>query len=99
MEIKGAAMAGTLESSDVQVSIEPSGGGITLDISSSVLNRFGKQIKKSVLDTLAGLEVKSAKVTVVDKGALECTIRARVQCAVYRSAGQTESIPWGGEVC
>lgn len=98
MEVKNAAMAGTLESSDVQITIEPSGDGITLDLSSSVLNRFGKQIRKTVLDTLENLGVKSARVAVVDKGALECTIRARVQCAVYRSAGQTESIPWGKEV-
>lgn len=91
------AMAGTLESSDVQVTIEPSGDGIILDLSSSVLNRFGKQIKKTVLDTLESLGVRSARVAVVDKGALECTIKARVQCAVYRSAGQTENIPWGRE--
>lgn len=97
MEVKNAAMAGTLESSDVQITIEPSGDGITLDLSSSVLNRFGKQIKKTVLGTLENLGVKSARVTVVDKGALECTIKARVQCAVYRSAGQTENIPWGKE--
>lgn len=97
MEVKNAAMAGTLESSDVQVTIEPSGDGIILDLSSSVLNRFGRQIKKTVLDTLEGLGVESARVTVVDKGALECTIKARVQCAVYRSAGQTENIPWGRE--
>lgn len=90
-------MAGTLESSDVQVTIEPSGDGITLDLSSSVLNRFGRQIKKTVLDTLESLGVGSARVTVVDKGALECTIKARVQCAVYRAAGQTENIPWGKE--
>lgn len=97
MEVKNAAMAGTLESSDVQITIEPSGDGITLDLSSSVLNRFGKQIKKTVLGTLENLGVKSARVTVVDRGALECTIKARVQCAVYRSAGQTENIPWGKE--
>lgn len=98
MDIKETAMAGTLESSDVQVTIEPSDGGIMVELASSVLNRFGRQIKKTVVDTLETLDVKSAKVIVVDKGALECTIRARVQCAVYRSNGQTENIPWGKEV-
>lgn len=97
MDIKNAAMAGTLESSDVQVTVEPSGGGLSVDLASSVLNRFGKQIKKTVLDTLEALDVKSAKVTVVDKGALECTIKARVQCAAYRASGQTDNIPWGRE--
>lgn len=98
MDIKNTAMAGTLESSDVQVTIEPSDSGITVELASSVLNRFGRQIKKAVLDTLETLDVKSAKVTVVDKGALDCTIKARVQCAVYRSMGQTDNIPWGKEV-
>ncbi|MDR1884819.1 MAG: citrate lyase acyl carrier protein [Synergistaceae bacterium] len=95
MEIKKTAVAGTLESSDVQVTVEPGGGGITLDLSSSVINQYGRQIKKLVLGTLENLGVKSGKVTVVDKGALDCTIKARVECAVYRSNGQTDGIPWG----
>lgn len=98
MEIKNTAMAGTLESSDVQVTVEPSAQGLSLNISSSVLSRFGRQIKATVLQSLEELGVSSAKVTVVDKGALECTIRARVECAVYRSAGKSENIAWGKAV-
>lgn len=98
MEIQKSAVAGTLESSDVMVSIEP-GEGIELSLSSSVMNQYGRQIKKTVLETLARLEVKNAKLTVVDKGALECTIKARVECAVFRSAGISNSnIPWGGMI-
>jgi len=96
MEITKAAMAGTLESSDAQITIEPSGGGTAIDISSIVLNQYGRQIRAVVLETLNNLGVKSAKVTVVDKGALDCTIRARTECAVYRAAGITGNIPWGG---
>lgn len=96
MEITKAAMAGTLESSDAQITIEPSGSGTVIDISSIVLNQYGRQIKAVVSETLNNLGVKSAKVTVVDKGALDCTIRARTECAVYRAAGITGSIPWGG---
>ena len=98
MEIVKTVMAGSLESSDVQVTIEPSGGGITVDISSGVLRQYGRQIKRVVLETLERLDVKSAKVTVVDKGALDCTIRARVEAAVFRSMERTENIPWGGAV-
>ena len=97
MEIVNAAIAGTLESSDVQVTVEPSGGGIAVDISSNVLNQYGRQIKAVVLDTLNILGVKSAKITVVDQGALDCTIKARTECAVYRAAGFTGAIPWGSE--
>ena len=96
MEIEKAAMAGTLESSDVQVTIEPADSKLTLDLSSSVLGQYGRQIRRVVLDTLSSLGVEAAKVTVVDKGALDCTIKARTECAVYRAAGFDGPIPWGG---
>ena len=98
MKIENSAMAGTLESSDAQVTIEP-GEGIDLSIQSSVLNQYGRQIKATVLETLERLDVKDAKVTIVDKGALECTLKARVECAVFRSCGASASnIPWGGVI-
>jgi citrate lyase subunit gamma (acyl carrier protein) len=35
----------------------------------------------------------------VDKGALDCTIKARVECAVFRSCGASAAnIPWGGAI-
>ena len=92
MEIRKAAMAGTLESSDAQVTVEPGQGGIDLNIESSVIHQFGRQIRATVL------EVSDAKVTVVDKGALDCTLKARVECAVYRSNEITENLPWGGVI-
>ena len=98
MDILKSAVAGSLESSDVQVTIEPGQDGISVDISSSVLRQYGRQIKKVVLETLERLDVRSANLTLVDKGALDCTIRARVESAVYRSIGQSEGIPWGGAV-
>ena len=51
-----------------------------------------------MLQTLDTLGVKDARVDVVDKGALDCTIKARVECAVYRAAGVTEGYPWGGAI-
>lgn len=99
MIIEKSAVAGTLESSDAQVTVEPAAGGIELEISSSVMNQYGRQIKATVLETLERLEVKSGRVTVVDKGALDCTLKARVECAVFRSCGQSDkNIPWGGAV-
>ena len=52
MEIQKAAVAGTLESSDAQVTVEPGTGGIHLELSSSVMNQYGRQIKATVLETL-----------------------------------------------
>ena len=99
MDILKPAVAGTLESSDAQVTVEPGEGGIDLSLSSSVMNQYGRQIKAAVLETLERLEVKNARVTVVDKGALDCTLKARVECAVFRSCGASQrNIPWGGAV-
>ena len=93
------AVAGTLESSDAQVTVEPGEGSLELDLSSSVMNQYGRQIKATVLETLERLGVSDARVTVVDKGALDCTLKARVECAVFRSCGASErNIPWGGAV-
>ena len=98
MKNEKSAMAGTLESSDAQVTIEPA-EGLELNIQSSVLNQYGRQIKATVLETLNRLDVKDAKVTIVDKGALDCTLKARVECAVFRSCDASEAnIPWGGAV-
>lgn len=99
LKIKKSAIAGTLESSDAMVTVEPNeAGGITLDVTSPVMNQFGTAIKKTVLDTLERLNVEDAKVTVADKGALDCTLKARVECAVFRSDDQNENLPWGGAI-
>lgn len=98
MEIKHSAVAGTMESSDAMVTVE-SGKGMELSISSPVIHQFGVQIRRVVLETLKRLNVTDARVTVVDQGALDCTIQARVECAVYRAAdGSEKNIPWGGAV-
>lgn len=84
MKIENSAMAGTLESSDAQVTIEP-GEGIDLSIQSSVLNQYGRQIKATVLETLECLDVKDAKVTIVDKGVLESSLASSLPSASHLS--------------
>ena len=98
MEIKKAAVAGTLESSDAMVTIEPNEKGIEFGLESTVINQFGHSIRKTVLETLERLGVTDAKVRVVDKGALDCTLKARVEGAVYRAVDQKENLPWGGAI-
>ena len=99
MEIQKTAIAGTLESSDAQITVEPAENGIELTLDSSVMNQYGRQIREAVLNVLEELGVENGKVTVVDKGGLECTLKARVECAVFRSCDISEkNIPWGGIV-
>ena len=78
--------------------MEPSENGLELEISSSVMNQYGRQIRATVMQTLERLDVQSGKVTVVDKGALDCTLKARVECAVYRSNDIKDALPWGGAI-
>ncbi len=98
MEIKNPAVSGTLESSDAQVIVEPGRGTIEINLESSVINQYGNRIKRVVMETLLRLEVDNVKITVVDKGALDCTIKARVEGAVFRSFGLTDNLPWGGMI-
>ena len=98
MVIEKTAMAGTLESSDAQVTVSPA-DTLEIVIESSVINQYGRQIKQTVVETLGRLGVESGLVSVVDKGALDCTLKARVECAVFRSCDASASdIPWGGAV-
>ena len=98
MELKKAAMAGTVESSDAQVTVQPGSNGIKIKIENSIIHKYGRQIKAVVLETLTKLDVKNAKVSVVDKGALDCTLKARVEGAVYRSINEDPDTPNPWEV-
>ena len=98
MDIARPAIAGTLESSDCQVTVEKGEGKVDFSLESSVINQYGNQIRKVALETLENLGVKDVKLTIVDKGALDCTIKARIEAAVYRSVLQTEHLQWGGAI-
>lgn len=94
MELVKTATAGTLESSDVMVTIGPGNGGVEILLQSTVEKQFGRQIRKVVEETLSKAKVNNAAVQLSDRGALDCTIRARVQAALYRAAGLND-YQWG----
>ena len=95
MEIKKAAVAGTMESSDCMVTIRPGDGSLDIELDSDVKVMFGQSILETIRSTLEGLGVTSAEVEVRDRGALDCVIRARVGCAACRAAG--EAFDWKKE--
>ena len=84
MELKKRAFAGTMESSDAYVEMEPCDKGISLHLESVVEAQFGDQIRAGVLEVLKEHGVENAMVRIVDKGALDCVIRARVETAILR---------------
>ena len=87
-EIMRPASAGTLESSDAYVEIEPCAQGIEISLESVVKAQFGDAIETAIRETLAECGVERAKLTVSDRGALDCVLRARVEAAVARGRGQ-----------
>lgn len=94
MEIRKTAVAGTVESSDIMITVEPTDTN-TIDIAleSSVEKQFGRQIRQVIEQTLNHLDITAAKITAIDKGALDCAIQARTITAVYRAAEQ-EQFDW-----
>ena len=87
MDILFRASAGTMESSDAYIEIEPA-DELTVSIESVVIKQFGDKIDAAVRDVLKDNGVSAATVKVVDRGALECVIRARVETAVKRGGGK-----------
>jgi len=99
MELKKKAMAGTLESSDCMITIEPKaiqGKEVEVAIESVVKAQFGRQIHQVICATLKEMNVTNALVTINDKGALDCVIIARLKTAITR-AGEQSFVDWGCE--
>ena len=86
MNIKTNAVAGTLESSDVYVKVEPS-DKLEISIESVVYNQFAQEIE-SVFENDKYIGYTSGKISVNDKGAIDCVIKARVETAIKRAGGE-----------
>ncbi|MDF2595183.1 MAG: citrate lyase subunit gamma [Clostridia bacterium] len=99
MEVKNIGTAGTMESSDIIVTIKKNDKeGIEIELQSSVEQQFGKQIRKVIIDSLQELQIKDAVVIAVDKGAIDCAIKARVYAAAYRACESKDYI-WEVSKC
>lgn len=91
MELLVVASAGTLESSDIQIIIEPNdNNGIVIELESVVKSQFGEQIENVIKETLNELNIDNAKIFANDKGAIDAVIKSRVQTAAYRSAKSSD---------
>lgn len=84
MQIVKAAAAGTMESSDVYVEVEPGTQGLQLHLESVVAQQFGQSILETVREVFVENGIENANVRIVDRGALDCVLRARVETAIFR---------------
>ena len=91
MQPKVPAQAGTLESSDALVLVEPvaAGSGRQIELESIVMLQYGSRIRQQVTMTLDRLSVADVRILVKDKGALDATVQARVETAIRRSRQAT----------
>jgi citrate lyase subunit gamma (acyl carrier protein) len=86
MKINKPSKAGTMESNDIYVILMPNPkGGIEINLQSIVMKQFGEEIERVILETLKELGVENVIVTAKDKGALNYTIKARIETATKRA--------------
>lgn len=87
MKIAVEALAGSLESNDVLVRVSPGAGNLEVTVESIVLRQFGQAIEEAVRQTADNFGVRDAVIHLVDKGAVDWTVRARVETALKRAGG------------
>jgi len=82
--IVSAATAGFVEKNDVLITVEPSQNGIEVELTSDVKRQYGEQMEALIKMTVQEAGYDNVKVTAVDKGAWDYTIKARVLGALLR---------------
>ncbi len=85
MEITRKATAGTMQSSDLMVQVEPA-DRLEIVIDSTVKKQFEHLIRARVDEVLARHAVARGLITVSDRGALDYAIEARVETALRRAS-------------
>jgi citrate lyase subunit gamma (acyl carrier protein) len=90
LKLKKTAQAGSLESCDILITVEPgkSGSGFILELESPSLSQFGDQIESEIKEMVDLLSIKDVKITAVDKGSLSYCIKARTETALRRALGE-----------
>ena len=88
MMIDRTASAGSLESSDAMVTVGPHPDGIEISVTSPVERQFGDRMRATAREILERRGVTGAAVRIDDRGALDCTLRARIETAVGRAASR-----------
>ncbi|WP_093794066.1 citrate lyase acyl carrier protein [Sporomusa acidovorans] len=93
------AQAGTLESNDIMITVVPNQAEkeVTIELQSLVLAQYGKQIRKVIADTVREQGVTALAVKAIDRGALDCTIRARTLTALSRAGVTLKEVHHGTE--
>ena len=87
MKILKKGQAGTMQSSDLMVIVEPA-EELIVEIESTVKKQFEHLIRAKIDEVLAKLETKSGRISINDRGALDYAIEARLEAALQRAGGK-----------
>ena len=86
MIILKKGQAGTMQSSDLMVIVEPA-PELTIEIESTVKKQFEHLIRAKLEQVLTKFGVASGRISVSDRGALDYAIEARLETALQRAGG------------
>ena len=96
MQLKKTAVAGTMESGDIMITIEPKdAGGVDLDLSSNVMQQYGRQIEAVIRETLSGLGIENAAVQAVPASVPPPSVRQRAVTTSGRCVSNGEALYQG----
>ena len=80
-----AGPAGERVRSDLHVAFEPTSDPLALEVSSKVDYLYGEAIEKAVRRVASAFGLTTGRLTIVDEGALEWVILARVETCLRRA--------------
>jgi citrate lyase subunit gamma (acyl carrier protein) len=90
MEIIRKAQAGTMQSSDLMVFLEPA-PQLRIEIDSTVKKQFEHLIRRQVDSVLERFSISSGVIRISDRGALDYAIAARLETGLVRACADQRS--------
>ena len=92
MKITKTFQSGSLESSDILITLAPpEKKGIKIKLKSDIQEQFGEAIMLKIEETLKKLGIDDVICYAEDKGALDFTITARIEAAVDSAKKEQEA--------
>lgn len=90
MKILKKAQAGSFESSDILILVEPNkkGDGRNIEIESGVFQQYGDKIELIINNVLDTYEINDIHLKAHDKGAIDAVISARMETVLTRALNQ-----------
>ena len=82
-----ASVGNAKQNADCVIEIKPRSKGVKINLDSLVKNQYGDAIKRAVKSELKKQDVEAAEITIIDRGAIDPVLRARLECVIKRGRG------------